>query len=646
MLTSLAVSLTTAKRQFEPRRYTSAMHSRRSSHLLRLFCCCFALCFFGTLRALATSPSADVVLAPEMVSQSLAGRMQFLEDPGSQLGLDEVRRRIAEFKPTDAAKGVNFGYSPSAYWFRFTLDPLADARADWLLEIAYPPLDSIQLYVISGPHIAHQHAGDQVAFSTRPIKHSNFVFPVHLPAGTSSEVYFRVTSSGTMTVPATLWQADAFARHSELRYGMFGIYFGWLFALGLYNLMLYFSTRENAFLAYVSFVIGFALASMAYTGMAAQFLWPEFPRWGDVVLIVGLVLTVLFGANFTRVFLNTATGPRWIDIALKLIIGGSASVLVLLMLMPQRIPTLIITSFGFAFVVIGPLAGLLAVRRKHPGSPYFMAAWSFFFLGTMVFLLRNTGIIPTNTFTIYAIQLGSSIEMLLLSFALADRLNTLRREKDQAQHSVLAAEKAMVDVLRRSEGELEERVAQRTAELKSANQRLQDSEELLRNIAHHDALTGLANRLLLQGHLKQSVKSARRTGQCFALMMIDLDGFKPINDNHGHDAGDVLLKAIGQRLTLAVRESDLVARIGGDEFVCVLESVSSSDAARLVAQKLIAEIGNPVTLAGGVSVRVGASIGVAMFDGSDQTPAQLMQLADEAMYAAKAAGKNCCRLSG
>jgi diguanylate cyclase (GGDEF)-like protein len=607
--------------------------------------CCVAALLAGGSRAASGASFASVALTPDTISQGLSGQMQYLEDPDGKLTLDDVRRRTAEFLSTDATKGVNFGYSPSAYWFRFSTESTAEVAANWLLEIAYPPLDSIDLYVVTGRQTTHLHSGDQASFYSRPILHSNFIFPIQLPARSQSEVFFRVTSSGTMTVPATLWQSEAFARHSELRYGMFGIYFGWLLALGLYNLMLYFSTRERAFLAYVSFVICFALASMSYTGLAAQFLWPEFPRWGDVALIVGLTLTVLFGANFTRVFLDTASGPRWIDAALKLIVWGSVAVLLLLTLMPQRIPTIIIASFGFAFVLFGPVAGVLAVRRKHPGAPYFMAAWSFFFLGTMVFSLRNTGVIPTNTFTIYAIQLGSAMEMLLLSFALADRMNSLRREKDQAQHAVLEAGKTLVDTLRRSEAELEARVAQRTVDLESANQRLRTSEDLLRNIAHHDPLTGLANRLLLNVHLQQSMKSARRTDQGFALLMIDLDGFKPINDNHGHDAGDLLLRTIAQRLTASVREVDLVARVGGDEFICVLDSVGGADAACAVGEKLIQEIGHPVILESGESVRVGASIGIALLANTDQSAEKLMQRADEAMYAAKASGKNCCRLS-
>lgn len=196
--------------------------------------------------------------------------------------------------------------------------------------------------------------------------------------------------------------------------------------------------------------------------------------------------------------------------------------------------------------------------------------------------------------------------------------------------------------LRRYEAELEQRVAQRTKALETANQRLRESEELLRNIAHHDPLTGLANRLLLEAHLQQSFKRARRDVKPFALMMIDLDGFKAVNDTHGHEAGDLLLKQVSQRLLASVRESDLVTRLGGDEFVCVLESVTNRQTALTIGDKLIHEIGQPIHLADSSPVKVGASIGISLFDPASGDPRTLMQTADESMYAAKTAGKNRC----
>ncbi len=600
----------------------------------------FALSWHG-----AAHPSSNgIVVAPDFSSASLAGHALYLEDPKGQLDLAAIQSRINEFKATDATKGINFSYTASAYWFRVALDnptPLAAAR---LLEIAFPPLDRIDVHFVTRDRVRSMQAGDQVPFSIRPIAHHHYVFPIDVPPG-DSEIYLRVTSSGSISVPATLWAPDHFARQSEVRYAFLAAYFGWIFALISYNLMLFTSTRDRAYLAYVAFASGLAIASLAYTGLGAQFFWPESPRWGDPSIIAGLCMTVLFGGVFTRMFLHTPESLPRVDLLLHIVAWGAGLALILLAALPQRYPTLMIVAFGSIFVTAGPFIGFLAVRKQQAGARFYLAAWSFFFLGTIVFILRNTGVLPTNAFTLYAIQLGSAFEMLLLSFALADRMNTLRREKEQAQLASLKAERTLIDGLRRSEAILEERVSQRTAELAAANTLLGQKEQTMRDLAHHDPLTGLANRLLLSTHLQQSIKRARRNSQPFALLMIDLDGFKPVNDLHGHDAGDLLLRAIAKRLTANVRESDLVARVGGDEFVCVLESVDESDAAVAVANKLIREVRGPVRLEDGEEVTVGASIGIAMFDESISATDQLLRFADDAMYAAKAAGKNCARLS-
>jgi diguanylate cyclase (GGDEF)-like protein len=576
-------------------------------------------------------------------SLSLVGHLDYLEDKGGNLTLEQVQPRRAEFRPTDPVKGVNFGYTASAYWFRVVVETTADSPSDWLLEIAYPPLDRIDLYTVSGNAVRHMHSGDHEDFSVRPVAHRNFVFPLHLPSGTRSEVLFRVTSSGTITVPTTFWRPDAFARASETSYAVLAAYFGWLVALGLYNLMLYFSTRERVFATYVSFVLFFAAGSMAFTGLAAQYLWPGWPRWGDLSLPICLAAAIFFGTQFTRQFLGTRRA-RWIDRLLTANSLLSVSTIVLAIVMPLRLATILLAASGFIFALTGLLAGVLSARQHHPGSRYFLGAWGIFFVGVFIFSLRNTGLIPTNTFTLYAMQMGSALEMLLLSFALADRLNTLRREKDAAQQAALTAGKTLVETLKRSEAELEQRVNQRTRDLADANDRLRENEALLRNIAHHDALTGLANRLLLHAHLDQAFKRTRRSGEQFALMMIDLDGFKPINDAHGHDAGDQVLREVAARLSAGVRETDLVARLGGDEFVAVLESVNEPDAAFQVGQKLIDDIGKPLSLTSGATVHVGASIGLALSDPTTSTSDDLLRVADEAMYDAKAAGKNCCRL--
>lgn len=173
-------------------------------------------------------------------------------------------------------------------------------------------------------------------------------------------------------------------------------------------------------------------------------------------------------------------------------------------------------------------------------------------------------------------------------------------------------------------------------------EKLQESERHLAHLAHHDALTGLPNRLSLLDRLRQGVALARRQGRQLGLFFIDLDGFKPVNDRHGHEAGDRLLQQVALRLQASVREADTVARFGGDEFVVYLSEVQSGEAVARLADKIMARLAEPYLL-GDFTVTISASVGVALFPRSGEDVDHLLASADAAMYAAKRAGANSVR---
>ena len=162
-----------------------------------------------------------------------------------------------------------------------------------------------------------------------------------------------------------------------------------------------------------------------------------------------------------------------------------------------------------------------------------------------------------------------------------------------------------------------------------------------RDLAHHDSLTGLPNRRLLGDRMAQALAAARRNAGRLAILLIDLDRFKPINDAHGHEAGDEVLKVVGARLHASVRESDTVARVGGDEFVVMLAVRDSQDAAR-VADKILHALAEPIPVAG-EQFQIGCSIGISVFPDDAPEGENLLKNADRAMYHAKAAGRNCYR---
>lgn len=162
-------------------------------------------------------------------------------------------------------------------------------------------------------------------------------------------------------------------------------------------------------------------------------------------------------------------------------------------------------------------------------------------------------------------------------------------------------------------------------------------------LAHHDPLTQLPNRLLLNARLTHSLSRSIRTSNPVAVLMIDLDGFKLINDQFGHQAGDRVLEAVAERLSSHTRDEDTVARLGGDEFVVVLEDVAAETTAIEIADKLIQELSLPIAL-DGKCLSITASVGIAFSSGSEKNPKVLLRNADHALYQAKGAGKNTCHI--
>lgn len=160
----------------------------------------------------------------------------------------------------------------------------------------------------------------------------------------------------------------------------------------------------------------------------------------------------------------------------------------------------------------------------------------------------------------------------------------------------------------------------------------------LKNKAYSDALTGLANRLLLADRFEITASRSKRQSSPFALLMIDLNAFKAVNDNYGHAAGDQVLVTVAKRLMETVRASDTVARVGGDEFVLLIESFKNSDELVHLGRKLVSSISQPIAIGNGVNVQVGASVGFALWPKNGASMEDLLNVADQGMYDCKISG--------
>ena len=351
-------------------------------------------------------------------------------------------------------------------------------------------------------------------------------------------------------------------------------------------------------------------------------------------------LTGVFATIFARGFLSTAQKLPALDKGMVALIALFSLCTMFSLFLPYWISARLINVIGVLFSVYIVLVGVISYRRRHPGARYFILAWSLLLLSAAVLSVHNMGKLPTNIITTNSLLIGSAFEMLLLSFALADRIHVARQESALAQAEAIKVKQAMVDTLIESERTLEKRVAERTDELVQINARLREKEIQLEQMAHYDALTGLPNRQLFGDRLDLALKRARRHSSRVGLLMVDLDDFKAINDTYGHAVGDVALVEVARRLKPLLRDSDTVARLAGDEFVAIVEDLEGRTVADAIASKIENAFASPVALGSGRSVLVGTSVGAAVYPDEARDAETLMLLADQAMYRRKSERRN------
>jgi len=414
-------------------------------------------------------------------SYSLGELVEYLEDESGQLEINELRQRPEQAWRKHSGEIPNFGFSQSAYWFRIELQTKEPQR--WVLGIDYPLLDEVTLHTFVGARpLQSVQTGDSRPYIDRPLKHVAFDMPLVLPSAGPVTVYLRVKSSGTVQVPINLWQEDAYLEHYETITTIQGIYFGIVLIMTFYNLLLYVMVRERAYIHYVLFVAMIGLFTAGLYGWGYKYLWPEAVRFQQYNVAVFISLSTIFGARFINHFLDLPhTAPRIGYLLLGVVVSQIAAFL-LLPVLGFHLGIQIVLALTFITAVTTLYAGIRLWRQGKHTARYFTSAWGLFLFSVLLATLERFGFLPSMFWTGFFLPLGIVSIVSLLSLALADRLNTEKQQRIQAQQQVIQLQKE-------NQEELERKVNERTIELERTNQLLE--KELLDHrraeLALHDS---------------------------------------------------------------------------------------------------------------------------------------------------------------
>lgn len=392
--------------------------------------------FFLLLVIIQRIGLAQVLLEPVLDlterdrSKQLTNEMMIFEDKRGLFSLSDIVNNKTDtlFKVNDQFP-PNKGYSAYVYWIRINMKNSMPNPRLWLLEIDYPNLDYVTFYKknMTGDWLDYQ-VGDKQPFNFRSVKYRNPVFRFVLNDYEQNTIYIRIQSSGALTFPITIWEPEAFRNNDHETQIVFGIYYGLTIGLILYNLLLFFSIRDKNYLYYVGYIGAYLIVQASLNGVAFEYLWPDYPVLNDFIIPLSISAALFMVIQFSVSFLKTEIYTPGYYHFLTMLRISCVIIGVMTFFIPYRLS---IQLAAICAIIIAPsvvISAWIALKNNYRPARYFLIAWSVLLIGMLMLAFKNFGILPNNFITNYSVQIGSFLEVLLLSLALADRINLLTDE--------------------------------------------------------------------------------------------------------------------------------------------------------------------------------------------------------------------------
>jgi len=412
-----------------------------AGYALYLVVAIFLMCLSSA--STADSTGTQIIAEQQQSLQPYDGLQYFCSSPEDIPDITGIQMRSDLNWHSAGGKAPNLGFTSQQCWFHFSVRNLNHLHHEWQLRVDYAMLGEIDVYQIDagGTLIAHYQAGMDREFSLRPNLQPTPVFPLSLPAGQNSDIYLRVASAHSIQLPLTLQSREQFAAYSQNMTIVQGIFFGGMLVMILYNLSLFFTVREKVYLLYVCWSTAITLFLAILHGYAQRYLWPNSPLVSSYIIHFLLPLLVLLPSLFTLHFLALKEKAPKMAVWLR---GLVAVGTILFLAAPFSSRQALIPISVFAILVMDfsiLTIGLLRLRAGDPDARIFTFAWGCFMVGAATMVLNKYGLIPRTSITENLVQVGVFLEVVLLSLALARRINRLKEA-----HSDSIRERAIAEM--------------------------------------------------------------------------------------------------------------------------------------------------------------------------------------------------------
>jgi diguanylate cyclase (GGDEF)-like protein len=605
--------------------------------------CAVALLF--ALALLARTSSAGGLDTLRVTSQDfhqrVASGVAFFEDKAGDATLEQIRAAHArgEFAVYEH-DSLQFGYSLSTYWMRFSVENQLASRTGnspvdrFFVSVRYPLLDDVQMFAVRGDgNVESMVLGDAHNYFDRLFLLNDLIFPLALAPQEKVEIYLRVQSANSVSIPIYVNTERAFLHSQSTIESLNGTYFGITIGLFFYNVFLWIGVRKPIYGIYVLFLATYLLFNASMMGYTFR-LWPDALQFQQVSIFVFSVLSgcsvIWFGIEFLQSKIHM---PRIHKLLCANFLIAAVAAPLMLGMHPGRAAELnaVIVMAG---IVVLFAAAILRVRQGYRPASYYLIGQGSVLAGIVFTVLTSRGILPYYYMASDVLKWSAAFEVLFFSIGLADLLNEERRLRETAQQKSDNTQRELLQVQIQLNEELDRKVHERTQALENANSKLQQ-------LSTTDELTQLYNRRHINEMLAGEYRRALRDKTSLSLLMLDIDHFKQINDNYGHPTGDACLVHAAKIISGNIRRPpDVAARYGGEEFVVLLPN-TQAEGARIVAENILHAFNTSHVQHAECTIPVSVSIGVASIFPTERDGHQnLLAEADRQLYLAKQGGRN------
>jgi signal transduction histidine kinase len=433
-----------------------------------LFSLIFFLCSAGYAQVIYNLPRGVI---------SAGNKIEYCIDSSSSQNIQSIQRE--QHFVTSSKDVPDLGLLTVPVWLKLRVTNNSNIT-DLTIEFDQALLHNIDFYYPRKGTYLVNRSGDALPFNSRIGNYHKFIYHLNIPTDSTRTFYFRVKSNLKMQMPVFLGDRESVENDNLVLNICFGIFFGVILVMFFYNLFVYFSLKDPIYLIYVVYIFVVGLVQSTFEGYTFQYLWPNNPFWSVRAFFILTAFVNIIGVEFMKRFLNTKSFTLTLDKLSYVIYGVYLIDIIILLAGNFHLGYQIIQAFASLVSIYILTVSIIIARRGYRPANFFLIAWIPLLISIIIWILKDFGVLPYNTFTNYSITIGSALEVILLSFALADKINIFKAEKEKSQEEALKALKENERIISEQNVVLEARVSERTTELNQTNQELHKTLEDLK----------------------------------------------------------------------------------------------------------------------------------------------------------------------